>query len=907
MSFKQFLAYSASAGSGKTYALSIRYIALLFLDQNPSSILAATFTKKAANEMRQRVLKFLKALPEDEQLISSLQEASGISKDEILQKQPIILNRFLKSQSFIVTLDSFFNSILRACSLEIGLDSSFAIKDNAHEDLQEHFLFELDKNEDINKLSHLAINLQKRRADDIMELLNLFYQLDAILPNSSHKVESLDAITKEILELKDKILEEVKRVGASNSAVKIFEKDDFKEFIKQGVFEKESLSEHRFFKKYLPKAPELDGMFLRLKELIANYHLKVEESILYYLFELFNAYKNARVTQIKATKELDFNDILYYTYRLISNEVTKDFIYFKLDSKFKHILLDEFQDTSSLQFLILEPLIEEIFAGIGISDFRSFFYVGDTKQSLYRFRGGVEELFGYLANKYNIEVENLDTNYRSAKNIVNFTNKTFEDKIKEYVPQKANSDIAGYVEVLQTGELLERAKERVEFFLDSGVKLEDIAVLVFANKDGVILQEYLEGFNISSVLKTSSSLKHNPKIAALVGVIEYILTEEKIFLEPFLMHINRKSIDLSEFQKTSSTAFEVLDNLVMNYGYFENDLNILKLLDFAKNYATLEEFLYEFKRSNIALSESSQNGLQIMTIHGSKGLEFKYVIVLDRLGGRAIGSDLLIFKNRTPVSIEKIYYKSAKKENFLKDYKTVLLESKELAIKDRLNLLYVAITRAELALSLIKKDKSSEFDILELAEQKVGEVPQIEQKKSVEFKRLDAKISSYGLQEVKESKEDSQEIINYESIYFGEALHLSLELANLQKQEYKSAIDAIENKFGYILPKESLQDIENRVKSLLNNSKFLEFIDNAKLYKEQPLVYKESFYQIDLLIKKENINIVLDYKSSTNFKNKHIEQVSGYIEAVKNIEKKETRGFIVYLLKNKIEFLEVHP
>jgi exodeoxyribonuclease V beta subunit len=904
VNFKKFLAYSASAGSGKTYALSIRYIALLFLEQNPSSILAATFTKKAANEMRQRVLKFLKALPSDSELTNSLIEASGLSREDILKKQPQVLNRFLKSQSYIVTLDSFFNSILRACALEIGLDANFAIKDNAHETLQEHFLFELDKNKDIIKLSKLAINLQKRKAKDIMELLKLLYELDAILPESNYVVENIDSLKIEILELKDKILDIVKRVGASNSAINIFAKDDFKEFIKQGVFEKDSLSEHRYFKKYLPKAPELDDMFIALKELIANYHLKIEQSVLYYLFEIYNSYKNARVTQIRATNELDFNDILYYTYRLISNEVTKDFIYFKLDSKFKHILLDEFQDTSSLQFLILEPLIEEIFSGLGSSEFRSFFYVGDTKQSLYRFRGGVEELFEYLANKYNIDIENLDTNYRSAKSIVDFTNKTFKDNIKGYVEQKANSNITGYVEVLESSELLEKAKDRVEFYLQQGVKLEDIAVLVFANKDGVVLQEYLEGFNISSILKTSSSLKHNPKIAALVGVIEFILTDNKLFLEPFLMHIKRDSIDLSDI-KISTTPFDALDILVMNYGYFANDLNILKLLDFAKSYSTLEEFLYEFKRSNIALSESSQNGLQIMTIHGSKGLEFKYVIVLDRLGGRAIGSNLLIFKNRTPVSIEKIYYKSSKKENFLRDYKKVLLESTELAIKDRLNLLYVAITRAELALSIIKKDKMSEFELLKLDEQKIGEIAIFEQKKSREYKKLSSTISYYGLQDTKESKEEIDEVINYESIYFGEALHLALELSNLNALEYSDAIDAMENKFGYILSKESIEDIKKRVEKLFCDSRFLNLIDNAKLYKEQPFVFKEKFYQIDLLAKKDTENIIIDYKSSTNFRAKHIEQVTGYVEAIKSIDKKIVKGYIVYLLKKGIEILEI--
>ena len=904
MGFKRFLAYSASAGSGKTYALSIRYMALLFLDQKPGSILAATFTKKAANEMSSRVLKFLKLLPIDADLLNNLSIASGLDKEYILQKQPEVLKSFVKSQNYIVTLDSFFNSILRACALQIGLDANFDIKDSAHDNLQDSFLFELNFAGKISSLSSLAINLQKRKASEVMELLDILYTLDAVIPDKRYSLFSLKAIESEIDAKRLQMLQAVIQSGASKSAIKIFDKSEFREFIKQGVFEKESLSEHRFFSKYIPKNPIMEELFLEIKSLIGKYHLALEQNVLYYLFELYDMYKSARVSKTKSNAELDFNDILYYTYRLISSEVTKDFIYFKLDSKFKHILLDEFQDTSSLQFLILKPLIDEIFAGSGTSDFRSFFYVGDTKQSLYRFRGGVEELFEYVAKKYGVKIENLDTNYRSAKNIVRFSNSVFKNLINSYVAQKPFSKLEGYVEVLTKEELLEAAKERVEFYLSSGARIEDIAILVFANKDGVALQEYLSSFNIASVLKTSSSLKHNPKIAALVGVLEFIQSGEILYLEPFLMHIEKNSINLEKYAK-DIRPFDILDDLIKEYGYFANDLNILKLLDFAKNYNTIEEFLYEFKRSNITLSASQRRGLQIMTIHGSKGLEFKYTIVLDRFGGRAPNRDMLIFNYETPVKIDKIYYKFAKKENFIKDYKIALNEQKELSAKDRLNLLYVAFTRAELALSIVKKDKSSEFDILNLQEQKIGSVPKTVSEVKKEPNRLNIKISRYGLQEHSSvSENDDADIINYENIYFGEALHYCLELANLKESEFKDAYDSLYNRYGYILSKEAIDDIGKRVKMLLENREFKSIIDSGSLYKEQPLVYKESFYQIDLLVKGES-NIIIDYKSSKNFANKHIEQIKNYIDAIKSIENKDTIGYIIYLLRDRVEIKKV--
>ncbi len=116
----------------------------------------------------------------------------------------------------------------------------------------------------------------------------------------------------------------------------------------------------------------------------------------------------------KRLNTLSFDDTLFLTHKLLSeNGIDRDFIYFKLDSTFKHILLDEFQDTSTVQFLLLKPLLDEIFSGG--DDFRSFFYVGDTKQSLYRFRGGREELFFKVGKQYGIDIVMMDTNYRSAK------------------------------------------------------------------------------------------------------------------------------------------------------------------------------------------------------------------------------------------------------------------------------------------------------------------------------------------------------------------------------------------------------------------------------------------------------------------------------------------------------------
>jgi len=919
MSFKQHLALLASAGSGKTFALSIRYISLLLLGESVGSILAATFTKKAASEMSQRVLKFLNSF-DDEAIIGAIELESGLSRDEIMARQEGALKRFLSEQNYIVTIDSFINSILRSSSLYMDIEPNYDVKDGIYDDLDRDLIVELESFAKLKSLVRLSLNLNKRRSKDVVELFRFLYDLDATLPPVEYKSVNLEPIVKSINKLRLETLEAVRASGASQRAINNFEESDFKKFITKGIFEKESLYEHNYYKKYLDSYPVIEENFHKLKELIASYHAGLEQNILHYLFDIYNHYKIARIGRLREAGVLDFSDILYLTYQLLSHHITKEFLYFKLDSKFKHILLDEFQDTSSLQFLILKPLIDEIFSGVGVSEFRSFFYVGDTKQSLYRFRGGVEELFEYVATTYGVEISVLDKNYRSYKGIVEAVNGWFDGKIDSYKPQIPISKDEGFVKVKVADEVLDGAIEAVERLTESGVKSSEIACLVFANKDAILLQEELKKIGIEAVLKTSSSLKSNPKIAALVGVLEYIVSggvvadseservvagRERVYLEPFLQKIGR---EFSEFElppfRRSDKPYRILKELVQSFGYFDNDLNVLKLLDFAKDFSTIYDFLDEFKRSKIELSSTSLEGVTIMTIHGSKGLEFDYVVCLDRFGKGAPDTNLLLFKSKNPTQIEKIFYKHSKKELFVKEYADAKEVEKILKTKDKLNLLYVALTRAVKGLWVVKKEKGSEFDIIELDEIEKGRIEPSKELKKQEVKRFDIKLGSYGMQEVIEG-EDEEGSKNYDAIIFGEALHYCLELVDFKSLDLKSAFDSLQNRYGLFLELEQLNEIKRRVRILIKCDEFMSKIGGKELFKEQPISYDGAFYQIDLLASDDSEYLIFDYKSSKKFATKHQKQVANYIEAIKTISGKESRGYLVYLGGDGVEIVEV--
>jgi exodeoxyribonuclease V beta subunit len=905
MSFKPFLAYSASAGSGKTFALSVRYISLLFMGESPSAILAATFTNKAAAEMRQRVVDSLRSLADknNEAFTDAICLQTGFSREELLRKQPEVLARFLASSSYIVTLDSFFSSILRSASLEIGLEPDFVTKEQGEDELEKHFLDEVQAEGLLSSLVKLSMDIEDKRFMKIFDLMQNFYKADPLLPQLEKG--NLDLVKQEEAceVLRAKMIKALTDAGAAARCMKQFETKSIKELYGKLLFEKETLAEHSWFTKVAND--DLEGLYAFLKKELALWSQVKEAIVLHNLFKIYDYYKNATITNAKSSGVLSFDDLTYFTYRLLHESLSKEFLYFKIDSKFKHILLDEFQDTSTLQFLLLKPLIDEIFSGHGQSEFKSFFYVGDTKQSLYRFRGGVEELFDKVAEHYGVNIEQMDTNYRSSRNVVEQVNRWFEPAMDGYVPQKSKVGASeGYVEVLESETLIEEAVEQAKRLLALGVDVNDIAFLVSTNKDGISLQEACISQDIATLLQTSSSLKNLPKIAALVAMVEYLFYGEKIDAQALLLKIGKslENIDTSWFSAFMS-PLQVLDKLVREFGYFDEDLNILKLLEFASNFSDIPTFIDEFSTSSISVAANSAHGAKIMTIHGSKGLEFEYVILLDKLTRKNSDKSALIYHYNDQLHIDKILYRTKGRENFDEVYKHIMGARKISELKDRKNILYVALTRAVEGLIILRKPKDSIFDEINMGPMSVGEL-QIrslhESKKTLPEKVKELSISNYGTQEVLSADEEEEK--DYEAILFGTALHYTLEmLGTFNEESLATAMLSLKNRYGQQLEDKSIEQIEERIKNLIDHKAFQQILDGAKVRKEQSLSFEGELKQIDLLLEYDDHCLVIDYKSSKKYALKHENQVRYYQKAIQNITGKRTEGMIVYLTEKEIE------
>jgi len=909
MSFKPYLALSAAAGSGKTFALSVRYISLLFMGESPSSILAATFTNKAAAEMRQRVVDSLRNLGDNDAFLSAVLVETGLSRDELFKKQPEVLAKFLSHTSYIVTLDSFFSSILRSSSLEIGLEPDFVTKTEGEDELEKHFLDEVQAEGLLSNLVKLAMDIEDKRFGKIFDLMQNFYKVDPLLPEQKECSLVLAKQEEACEVLRLKMIKALTDASAAARCMKQFETKSVKELFAKGLFEKETLGEHSWFKKVAND--EIEGIYAYLKIELAKWAEAREAIVLQSLFKIYDYYRNANISTAKTSGVLSFDDLTYFTYRLLHESISKEFLYFKIDSKFKHILLDEFQDTSTLQFLLLQPLIDEIFAGQGQSDFRSFFYVGDTKQSLYRFRGGVEELFDKVAKDYGVDILPMDTNYRSSKSVVEQVNRWFESTMQGYVPQKNPKGTSeGYVEVLESEELIDEAVKQAKRLLDMGVNGDDIAFLVSTNKDGQTLQEACQHEGIEVLLKTSSSLKNMPKIAALVAMTEYLFFGEKIDAQAMLLNVGKSldEVDVSWFSAFMS-PLQVVDKLVREFGYFDDDLNVLKLLEFASNHNDIPTFVEEFETSSIAVASNTVHGAKIMTIHGSKGLEFEYVILLDKLTRKNSDKSALLYHYDESLHIDKIFYRTKGRENFDVEYAQIMEERKIASAKDSMNVLYVALTRAVEGMIILRKPKDSIFDALGMEVMRVGVLRQAQpaEKNLVPEQPTEGTITitNYGTQETPTPEDEEEK--DYEAILFGTALHYTLEmLGDFDDSSLTQAMVSLQNKYGQQLNKESIHQIEGRIQNLIDNKSFQELLMGAKVSKEQSLSFEGELKQIDLFLEYDEHCLVIDYKSSKKYMLKHQQQVGYYQKAIEYITGKKTEGMVIYLLNEGIELLTLN-
>ncbi|MBF7065951.1 RecB-like helicase [Aliarcobacter butzleri] len=910
---KNYLALKASAGSGKTFALTVRYICLLLLGAKPNEILTLTFTNKAANEMSERIYKILLTLGDDEAYLNAIENEVNLSKEEILGKKNILIKQFSNANLSIFTIDKFVNKILREFCGYIGISDDFEIKNDDIEKLSYEFLKSLNE-KDFQTLIDLSF-YEKKKFNSIFELFKTILE-----KNEDIEVINIDArlielqkenILKEAFKIKESILS---CTNASNSAKNAVDFETFEDLFGRTWLEKENFEDYSYFKKCANESSKSD--FLKLKEELSIYYKIRAGFSLNKIFEVYLKFRDFKFEFNKNKNYLEFNDISNLVYDLLSTKIDKDFLYFRLDSNYSHILIDEFQDTSLLQYKILEPLIDEILSG-DVTKFKTFFYVGDTKQSIYRFRGGKRELFDYVANTNKIlEVEVLNTNYRSCENVINFVNELFLN-LPNYEYFKQESVRAnGYVEVVvdtafEEDEKFVNVAKKIEELLQSGVNFNDIAILTYTNDDVLSLYYYLKQKFPSIKISTemTSKLINQQNVKAVINAIKYIYFKEEIYKENLNAIIGNKlltTLDL-EIVLEEKSVQEVIKELSKKLKII--DENIIKLIEVSSSFNNIVDFVYEIDKLEAIMENSEAKGLQILTIFKSKGLEFHTVILLDRIKRKNVDKSSLLFDYEN-LELKNIFYKIKGYENFNEDYKKAIEKEKKLSLEDEINILYVAMTRAKNNMIIFKKEKSSVFDILNMNVCKIGKiinssnlVKNIEEKSIISYTPLNLGTQEKQIVKEKELKEN-----HLHSRYFGLATHYCLEmLNNFSFNDLKYTLNLARTRFSNYLSDKDFTDIENRLAHLINNGFFKFLITNSVLTSEQSLIYKEELKIIDLLIYKDDTYYILDYKTTKEeLDEEHKNQVLYYKEAIKEIFKtSNVKSYLVYLKMDNCLMYEI--
>ncbi len=776
MNSNAFNIYDASAGSGKTFTLVKEYLKILFsaTSKEPyKHILAITFTNKAVGEMKMRIIDTLKEfsnksiLDAPNDMFNTICQELSLAPNEVHHKAQIILNRIAHNYAAfdISTIDKFTQKLIRAFAFDLKLPLNFEVELDSETLLNQAVDKLIAKAGTDKVLTKILIDFAFEKADedkswdvalDFYAIAKLLVHENDIVPINALKEKSLDDFKTLKAGLKKQtISNENSIVTKADSALTLIsecglEYNDFSGSYLPKFFK--NISDKKFninfeakwqedleSKVLYPKrvTPDIASIIENIQAQLALAYNEIKREVFHHKFVL-NFTKNVTPLSVLnlinnelSTLKEDQNIVLISEFNsLISNEIKHQpspFIYERIGEKFKHYFIDEFQDTSVMQWQNLIPLLQNSLS----SENGSVMLVGDAKQSIYRWRGGKAEQFIGLCNNDNPFVTEkkehyLPTNYRSFKEVVSFNNgffkhlSTFIFKNKTYEnlyaqsPQNLSIDKNGYVSL----KFLEIDKgdhkddiypncvlETINNCLENGFHLKDICVLVRKKKEGVAIADYLSKNTIDIISSETLLLDRSPEVRFINNMLSYILDPKnelaKVSVLNYLTDIKLNITDKHSFFKSylhlepykffeafsefqiyfrhqdvlQLPIYEAIESIIHSFNLIPTSNAYVQFyLDFVLDYSqkinsSLSGFLdhYESKKERLSIvSPQGKNAVQIMTIHKSKGLEFPVVIFPY--------ADLDIYKELNPkawmaLDPEQYYGFSQALLNYNKDFK----------------------------------------------------------------------------------------------------------------------------------------------------------------------------------------------------------------------------------------------
>ena len=842
----QLTVYKASAGSGKTFTLAREYMTLVI--DNPyayRTILAVTFTNKATEEMKLRILGQLYGiahhLPESDQYLKQIHEAlPHLSETQIRKNAEAALRLLIHNYNYfhVQTIDTFFQSVLRNLARELDLTANLRIGLNDYQVEQQAVDELIESLEDTDKLlfwimEYIKENIADDKGWNVIGQIKSFGEhifRDYYKENADKLSERMaedgffEGFKEKMKNIKKKAKEQFDEIAAS-----------FFDALEEGGYSADDLSgKTRGIWSYFNKIKNgkysdddlLNLTFTKCMESPDNWVKKADvknhtdlyqqvSSVLYPILQfseqhrptLVKMYKSADLTvkhlnQLRLLGSIDkkvrtmnqeANRFLLSDTQTLLHSLIQDsdspFIFEKIGTQLNHVMIDEFQDTSTIQWKNFKVLLEETMSREDAGNL----IVGDVKQSIYRWRSGDWRLLNNIESEFinpkkQLDIETLDTNYRSDRNVIDFNNAFFVEaakqeyeNLKEAMPEEAqqllnayadveqkvpaNKRAQGYVEIrlLKTQEdedtadestgkgkgerMMQLCLETVDKLVARGVPTNKIAILVRNNQTIQDIAEYfMNHSDYEMVSDEAFRLDASQAVQTLVTALHYLMHPNDDIARATLLKYALTYLDSEELvtQLTSNrqeyleiplldlterlfTEFRLgeVEDMKAQSAYvcaFYDKLNAF----LADNSSDIEAFLQEWDANlhGKSIHCDGTDGIRLLTIHKSKGLEYDHVI-MPYCDWQLEKSNTIWCTpqeepyNELPLVPVDFSAGQMKQSIYEPDYHHEHLQN----MVDNLNLLYVAFTRAGHNLYVFGKRATQNYrsSIIELSLDQVAE------------------------------------------------------------------------------------------------------------------------------------------------------------------------------------------
>ena len=1039
-----FQVYNASAGSGKTFTLVKEYLKVLLNSEDIfrfQKVLAITFTNKAAAEMKTRVLENLEAFSEGNttDIYPEILKETTLDALTIKERSKKILDVILQNYSAfsITTIDSFTHKIIKSFAFDLGLSMNFEVEMDAVSLLNEAVDVLISKIGNDQKLTKLLIDFSLDKTDDdkswdISRELNEFSRLLLNEDDTAHFRSLADKTIDDFTVLKTKLnkhQQELKsqfiKIGEDClrviSSVELETKDFkggyipkfFTDVAKKGFdFAYESRSEtiqkaidnHQYYNKTTKQniidsiesiIPQIATFFKQAQELYKQFLLnKLALKSIIPLAVLNHI--NLELTNIKEENSIRLNAEFN---QLISDNIKGQpapFIYERIGQKFMHYFIDEMQDTSVLQWQNLIPLIENALA----QENSSLLLVGDGKQAIYRWRGGKAEQFINLGsvdkngtNPFNThkEIKELETNFRSYSEVINFNNQFFQhtsnfinnDLYKKIFidgnKQLKTAKKGGFVSLSFLEKEEEKEDEEIKFpkkvletiqNLDSKFSLGDVCILVRKKKHGVAVANYLSENGIAIVSSETLLLANSSKvnfIANLLQVIQHSYDKETLleclyflyqhlevsiekhqFIANFIhlenseifikLNENKIFFDYSKFYQ--KPFYEKVEEIIRSFrlvntsdAYVQFFLDVV--LEQQRKGTSIQEFLdfWEEKKEKLSIvAPKTENAVQVMTIHKSKGLEFPVVIFpYDLDVYRQVNPK--VWLNELPDSFngfQELLVDYNKSLSYVNDRGLQIFNEQREALElDNFNLLYVALTRSVeqlyviteynvkkgnientsfysgIFINYLKENNIWQEDVLEYNFGKISKVcvkEKLKNETEIQQEFISTSLDDHNILMLASSSKlwDTEQ---GKAIDFGNLIHEMMSKIITKKDIGKTIGQYIQQG---VISKTEAKSIRKTISKIIENEKLACFFTNDVIvFNEREIVAIDNQIIIPdrLVLNAKKEAIIIDYKTGKPSKKYH-QQLLKYEQVLKSMNFKVVQKLLVYI-NEEIDVVEV--